>query len=526
MSAIKTFTREEVARHNTETDCWTIIDERVYDVTKFIRFHPGGKKVLIQEGGKDSTEKFKLFHGSDVMRKYDDRFRVGYIAGSEAAKLAGTTAEDRVNAKVASAGVTKEFGDMVPYGDPAWYQRNHSPYYKETHYKWRAKIRAFVDEHVMPYAHQWDTAKSVPKDLYAKMHAAGIMPAVVGAPWPKEYAVDAPEDFDQFHELILWDEIARCGSGGVIWGMFLGLNVGLPPVLKFGTKEMQRRVAPDCLSGKKFICLAITEPYAGSDVSAIRTTARREGDYFIVNGNKKWITNGIFADYFTVAVRTGGPGSRGISLLLIEKDMPGVGTRRMDCTGMWASGTTYVTFDDVKVPVSNLIGEENQGFKLIMYNFNHERWAMVTMANRFARTCYEEAFKYSMQRETFGKKLIEHQVIRLKVAEMARQLEATHAWLESITYQMTQMPKEESMKVLGGPIALMKAHTTKVFEFCAREAAQIFGGQSYVRGSVAEKVERLYREVRAFAIPGGSEEILLDFGARQAQKLAKVQAKL
>jgi len=238
---------------------------------------------------------------------------------------------------------------------------------------------------------------------------------------------------------------------------------------------------------------------------------------------KKWITNGVFADYFTVAVRTGEKGMTGISLLLIEKTMKGVTTRQMDCQGVWASGTTYITFEDVRVPVTNLIGQENHGFKYIMYNFNGERWGMCVQAIRFARVCYEDAFKYAQKRKTFGKYLVEHPVVRLKFGHMARQIEASYNWLENITYQMTLMNKKEAMIKLGGAISLLKAQSSTTFEFCAREASQIFGGLSYTRNGQGERVERLYREVRAFAIPGGSEEIMLDLGMRMAIKMSQAR---
>jgi len=192
--------------------------------------------------------------------------------------------------------------------------------------------------------------------------------------------------------------------------------------------------------------------------------------------------------------------------------------RKMKCMGVWSSGTAYITFEDVKVPAINLIGKENEGFKYIMYNFNHERWGFVAQSLRFARVCYEEAFRYSLSRQTFGQRLIDHQMIRWKLSEMARQLESSWSWLEVITYQLNTTSKDASNKKLAGPIALLKAQATKTFEYCAREAAQIFGGASYVRGGVGEKVERLYRDVRAMAIPGGSEEIMLDFAARQASR--------
>jgi len=192
-------------------------------------------------------------------------------------------------------------------------------------------------------------------------------------------------------------------------------------------------------------------------------------------------------------------------MLLIERSMGGVTTRQMKCQGVWSSGTTYITFEDVKVPVSHLIGKENEGFRYVMYNFNHERWSISIQASRFARVCLEEAMRYAFKRRTFGKLLIEHPVIRLKLAHMARQVEASHALMESITYQLTQMGYDEAVRVLGGPIALAKAQVTTVFEFNAREASQIFGGLSYTRGGQGEKVERLYREVRGFAIPASAD---------------------
>jgi alkylation response protein AidB-like acyl-CoA dehydrogenase len=241
-----------------------------------------------------------------------------------------------------------------------------------------------------------------------------------------------------------------------------------------------------------------------------------------VNGEKKWITNGIWSDYFTTAVRTGGEGMNGVSVLLIERSAGGVSTRRMDCQGVWSSGTTYITFEDVKVPVENLIGKENQGFKVVMTNFNHERIGIIIQSIRFARVCYEESIKYAHKRKTFGKRLIDHPVIRLKLAHMARQIEASYNWLENLVYQCQKMNEMEAMLKLGGAIASLKAQSTTTFEFCAREASQIFGGLSYSRGGQGAKVERLYRDVRAYAIPGGSEEIMLDLSIRQALRVHKV----
>lgn len=262
--------------------------------------------------------------------------------------------------------------------------------------------------------------------------------------------------------------------------------------------------------------------------STISSTEKRSGSpvrTFSVPYNLQaeltYLADGVWCDYFTVAVRTGGEGMNGVSVLLIERS-EGVSTREMDCQGVHGSGTTYITFEDVKVPVENLIGKENQGFKVIMTNFNHERLGIIIQCTRFSRVCYEESFKYANKRKTFGKKLIEHPVIRLKLAHMARQVEATHNWLENLIYQCAAMGETEAMLRLGGAIAGLKAQSTTTFEFCAREAVQIFGGIGYTKGGQGAKVERLYRDVRGYAIPGGSEEIMLDLSIRQATRVHKV----
>lgn len=507
----------ELGAHNKEGDAWIAVKGKVYDVSSFN--HPGGKKILMRECGKDATEKFMQFHKPEVLAQHA-KMQIGVLATAEPSSEGKAKKTEQPNDP-------RDFGDLVPYGDPNWYQGCNTIYYKDSHHAWRAKVRAFVDTELAPFVANWEqTDKGLPKELYVKAAKAGILAASCGPVWPTKYTgVAAPEGYDAFHELILYDELCRSGSGGVVWGLIEGLSIGLPPILLFGSEELKERVAPVCLRGEKFICLCISEPSAGSDVAGMQTTASREGDVYVVNGAKKWITNGIWADYFTVAVRTGTKRGSELSILLVDKNMPGVKCVKMDCTGVWGSGTTYVTFEDVRVPVQNLIGKEGEGFKMIMYNFNHERWGFAAQATRFARVCYEESFKYAMSRKTFGKPLIEHQMIRWKLAEMARQVEATHNWLENITYQLSTMPKLESNPKLGGSIALLKAQATKTFEYCSREAVQIFGGAAYVRSGRGAKVERLARDVKAMAIPGGSEEIMLDFGIRQAMK-ASARARL
>jgi alkylation response protein AidB-like acyl-CoA dehydrogenase len=289
--------------------------------------------------------------------------------------------------------------------------------------------------------------------------------------------------------------------------------MALPPILKHGSEELKNTVCREVITGRKHCSLAISEPDAGSDVANIQTTAKKEGDYYIVNGSKKWITGGLVADYFTTVVRTGGPGYTGISLLLIDRRTPGIKIRKMETQFDSCHSTSFITFEDVKVPAKNLIGQEGMGFILILLNFNHERFVIAVTACRYARLCYEDAFKYALKRKTFGKRLIDHQIIRLKLSEMARQIESLHDGCERLAYQMKCGVPDEK---LGGPAALLKVEASRTFEYCAREASQIFGGSSIVKEGQGKRVERLYREVRAQAIPGGSEEILQDFTIRQA----------
>lgn len=203
--------------------------------------------------------------------------------------------------------------------------------------------------------------------------------------------------------------------------------MALPPVLNFGSEYLKEKVVKPVLTGEKCISLCISEPFAGSDVANLRTTAEDKGDYYLVNGQKKWITWAVHADFLTVAVRTGGKGAKGISILLIEADSPGVSVRRMKLQGNWLAGTCVVTFDDVKVPKNHIVGKVNEGFKPLMTNFNHERFVISMQAIRQSRLCIEDAVNFARQRETFGVKLITHQVIRHKIAEMARLTEAAFA---------------------------------------------------------------------------------------------------
>ncbi|PPJ58947.1 hypothetical protein CBER1_04089 [Cercospora berteroae] len=548
----KSFSTADVAAHNKPNDLYIIVDQDVYDLTAFADEHPGGKKILQRVAGKDASKQFWKYHNESILKKYQPKLQVGSLDSKPKAEPkqaptpppsppakkeavvpkaeSGTISVAPGPAAEEEAEALDSFGDLVPYADPNWYQSYHSPYFNQTHADLRAEIRQWVEDEIMPNVTEWDEAKKVPDEIYKQMGTRGYLAGTLGLHnfpshiSPYKVASVPPEKWDLFHEMLLTDELSRTGSGGFVWNVLGGFGIGCPPVVKAGKKELVERILPGILAGDKRICLAITEPDAGSDVANLTCEAKlsEDGKHYIVNGEKKWITNGIWCDYFTTAVRTGGEGMNGVSVLLIEREFEGVSTRRMDCQGVWSSGTTYITFEDVKVPVENLIGKENQGFKVIMTNFNHERIGIIIQCLRFSRVCYEESMKYAHKRKTFGKKLIDHPVIRLKLAHMARQIEASYSWLENMIFQCQKMNETEAMLKLGGAIAGLKAQATTTFEFCAREASQIFGGLSYSRGGQGAKVERLYRDVRAYAIPGGSEEIMLDLSIRQALRVHQV----
>ncbi len=378
--------------------------------------------------------------------------------------------------------------------------RARSPYYDETHEALAQSVRRFVEREVAPFIDQWEIDGELPRALHKKAAEAGI----IGLRYPEEYGGHS-EGFDIFHGLTQTEELAAVGAGG-LGASLMTHGIGLPPILALGSDEMKRRVAPPVLAGDKIIALGITEPSGGSDVANLRTKAVRDGDHYVVNGSKMFITSGMRADWLTCAVRTGGEGAGGVSLLLIEMDALGVSRTRLDKMGWRCSDTAAIYFEDVRVPAENLIGPENGGFIGIMRNFNSERLGMAMGCCAYARVCLKEAAEWAQQRETFGKTLVKHQSIRIKLANMARQIGATQAWVDLCAWQVQQGRDKPA------DFAMLKVQATQMLEAVARDAAQILGGASYITGS---KIERIYREVRVNAIGGGSEEIMLDLAGRQ-----------
>ena len=373
-----------------------------------------------------------------------------------------------------------------------------SPFFTEEHEAFRAVVRRFVTKEIEPFASQWDEDGEFPRDLYRKAADIGLL----GLGFPEAFG-GTPAD--QFMRIVVSQELARPGAGGINASL-MSHGIGAPPIVAGGRPEVQARVLPGIIAGEKISALAITEPNGGSDVANLRTMARRDGDHYIVNGEKTFITSGMRADWLTVAVRTGGAGPGGVSMLLIPGDTRGLSRTKLKKMGWWASDTATLHFDNCRVPAEYLVGQEGGGFQIIMRNFNSERMGMSASCAAFARVCVEEAIAYARQRETFGKPLTQHQVIRHKLVDMMQKVVATESMLMLLAWRLTQgeSPVAE--------ICMLKNQATQTMAHCASEAVQIFGGAGYMRGA---KVERIYREVKVNAIGGGAEEIMKDLASRQ-----------
>lgn len=514
MSTAETlYSKAEVATHNKEGDAWIIITGQVYDISKFAAMHPGGEKLLLKHAGTDVTELFYSYHRHEILEKYS-RLAIGRLEGK----------------KVKPVQTTLEIS-RVPYAESPFWRKLPSPYYDDSHKRFRLAVRKFLMEQVKPEAQRNEkSGKSPSKKVYSAMGAFGLLASRIGPGAHLKLAPTLPggvthEEFSYFHELIAHEEMARLGAPGYTDGLGAGMVIGLPPVMQFGPKWMKEQVAKEVLSGEQRICLAITEASGGSDVANLQTTAVREGDFFIVNGEKKWITNGMDSHYFVCAVRTGGPGMGGVSLLLIERS-EGLETKPIKTAYSPAAGTAYVIMEDVKVPARNLIGKLNGGFLCIMFNFNHERWMIVSYVIAGIRGVVEETFKWATQRKAFGKRLIDQPAVRQKMAHMVAELEAVHSWLETMTYQMTKMSYAAQSMKLGGTTSLLKYQCTRVAHLVADESVQIFGGRGITQTGMGRMIEMFHRTYKFGSILGGSEEIMADLGIKLAMKTMPKNAKL
>jgi len=503
-------------------------------VTKFSNLHPGGLAVLRMVAGEDATEQFYALHKKDVLTKYHDKLCVGVIADGEQTDLARPEASG------------EELVSMVPYAEIPMLRPNWAPapWWTESHRDFLLGMRKILID-LQPEVNEIETSGGYVKgDIAQRVGKTGILACMNGmacmgvAQKLKDEGKLTfpggiePKDFDLWHEYLANQEFARSVPVGVRNGLCGGMAISMPAIATFWKHPSCAKVVEQIILGEKRSCLAISEPHAGSDVAKIVTVAKRSkcGKYFIVNGIKKWITAGMNADYFSVAVRTGNNGAGGISFLLVDRNDPktedGIEVKHIKTSDAKAAATAWVYFDDCYVPVENLMGKENQGFKLIMSNFNHERWLICAGVMGGIRMILQDCFLWTMQRKVFGKKLIEQPVIRNKLARMIGSIESLEGYMEAITYQMANMDHTVAMTALGGPTAILKYQTTRIMTLVVDEAVQIFGGRALTASGMGTNVESIQRTYKFASILGGSEEIMADLGVRQALMFFPHDAKL
>lgn len=369
----------------------------------------------------------------------------------------------------------------------------------DEHTALRAQIRRFAERAIAPHAHAWEEANEFPRELYRAAAEAGFL----GLGYPEELGGSGG---DLLHVLVAAEEMVLAGKSV---GTTVGLGshgIALPPILRLGTEEQKQRFVPPVLRGEKIAALAITEPGCGSDVASLRTRAVRDGDAYILNGAKTFITSGCRADLVTVAVRTGDEGHGGISLIVVERGTPGFSvSRKLTKMGWWASDTAELSFQDCRVPAANLLGEEGQGFAAIMMNFASERIFLAGQCVAIAELAYREALAYAREREAFGRTLTGFQVTRHKLADMATRLAAARALTGEAA---TRFARGEPVPALA---AMAKNAASDMCSYVCDQAVQIHGGYGYMREYV---VERLYRDARLYPIGGGTREIMNEIIAK------------
>jgi len=347
--------------------------------------------------------------------------------------------------------------------------------------------------------------------------------------FPREWVdpgTPEPEDYDIFHEFIVIDLISQIGHPSAVSGLTNGPAIALTCIMKFGSDAQKQLVARDALMGRVFIALAMSEPNAGSDVAGLQCRATPQDGGWAINGVKKWITNAAYARYIVTAVVTNSdaPAVAGTSLLLVDTEAAGSEGLSIRKIALGAkaniAGTSFLEFDDVFVEQSMLIGQQDHAFKYLMTNLNHERLYFSTICNRIARVCMEECYKFAMKRKTFGKLLIQHDIIKSLLAKCSSRVEQQHAWLESVYYQFKTMTKEEADRHLGFVVCGVKAQCSEVLEECASASTHVFGGNALDAGSVGRRIQPMVDAVKGFAVPAGSTKIM----EMQMVKLAVKQA--
>jgi len=364
----------------------------------------------------------------------------------------------------------------------------------------RRLARDFVAREVAPHVEAWETAGELPRDLHRRAAAAGLL----GVAFPEEVGGGGGDAIDS--AIVTEELLLGGGSTGVAASLFTH-GIALPHVVANGSAALVDRYVRPTLAGELIGSLGVTEPDAGSDVAGLRTRAVRDGDEYVVDGAKTYITSGVRADFVTTAVRTGGAGHGGISLLVIDKGTPGftVG-RRLDKMGWRCSDTAELSFAGVRVPAGNLVGAEGSGFVQIMQQFQSERLSLAVQAYATAARCLDLSLDWVRRRQTFGRALSSRQVIRHRLAEMARQVDVAR------TYTRAVMQRWLAGEDVVTEVSMAKNTAVAACDSVVDEAVQVFGGMGYMRES---EVERHYRDARVLGIGGGTTEIMNEVIAKR-----------
>lgn len=371
-------------------------------------------------------------------------------------------------------------------------------FFDDEHRIFRQQLRRIVQRELAPYVDEWEAAGTFDRGVYGTLASAGVL----GAGFDE--AVGGTGG-DLFHRLLVAEELTRSGSPGLAASLG-SLVIALPPILSAADSGQIDRFVRPVLAGEAIAALAVTEPGAGSDVANLRTRAVRDGEHWVISGQKTFITSGTRADVLTVAVRTGGEGAGGVSLFVVEGHRPGLRVgRTLDKMGWHASDTAELFFDDVRVPAANLVGDEGGGFGLLMTNFETERLLLAVTACEIARMAWEAAVDWSRQREAFGRPIGRFQVNRHKLAEMATQVQAASTFAWSVA------ARSRLGRATMGDAAMAKNVATDTCSRVVDDAVQLHGGHGFMRGTL---VERLYRDARLYPIGGGTREIMNELIAR------------
>ena len=366
------------------------------------------------------------------------------------------------------------------------------PPFTQEHEDFRIAVRRFVETELRPHAREWEDARWFPNEVFERCAELGYL----GLKYEEEYG---GQGGGYVADAVFAEELARCGSGGLAAGIGAHTSIAMPPIWKFGTEEQKQRYLVPGIRGEKIGALGITEPDAGSDVAGIRTTARRVDGGWVVNGSKMFITNGVRADFIVTAVKTTAEGGHhGISFLIVDKGA-GVEASKIEKLGWHASDTALIAFDDVAVPDENLLGEENQGFYLIMANFQWERLMMALGSVGAMQAMFERTLEYAKERTAFGRPIGSHQVIRHKLAEIALRIEAGR----DLTYHALRRFVDGADAVQE--VTMAKLATQRAAFDTADDCLQIHGGAGYM---VEYDIERAARDARLGPIGGGTDEIM------------------